>query len=378
MAYNEEDLWYLELQKPNKLPCFRSTFQFYAITFGSSVINLMRGLYQIPLTLMLREKFTPKISILVNVIILIKFVEFSFLLSNALNNIQFYIISSVLWEVNWSEFQHVWMVHAGAAFTKTTLIMMVVIYIFLFSLPIYVTAIWIRVRQVGLKPSLSFVKKYPIMFVLSTLIHLAIYEREPHLVAKETIPPKRTNRKLWRWHSDPNMSKKKIEEVLEDYEKWKKMRRTRSRSLDSEMAFKSASLSWNFAVNQIIKGGLSNNMSANSEINMLVQDLVQERSSQRVRFSAFTPGHVSPPTACSEKVSNSIVFNRKDTIVLLKCLALNSIMFHLKSLWLAYTFFFGYVGPPYLGIFYYLSFKGFMLQSFIYCSQIYAYLHLVR
>ena len=356
------------------MPCFRSTFQFYAITFGSSVINLFRGLYQIGIVVKLREKCT-KWSILFNVIILIKFVEFSFLFSNALNNIQFYIISSVLWEVNWSEFTHVWLVHAGAAFTKTTLVMMVVIYILLFSLPIYVTAFWIRVRNVGLKPSLRFVKKYPIMFVISTLIHLAIYEKEPQQVPKTTVSPKRTNRKFHKSLSDPNMSTKKLENVLKNFENWKKFSRTRSLSLDSGTALKSSSHLWNLGMNRLLKGELTRNNSTKSEISLLVQELVQERSSQRTRLPASTP---NPKPQKPRNLSKLIVFNQKDTIVLLKCLALNSVLFHLKSLWLAYTFFFGYVGPPYLGIFYYLSFKGFLLQSFIYFSQIVSYLLLLR
>ena len=355
---------------PYKLPCFRSAFQFYAITFGSSVINLFRGVYQIGIIVKLREKFTFKMSILFNVITLIKFVEFSFLFSNALNNIQFYIISSVLWELNWSEFQHVWLVHAGAAFTKTTLVMMVVIYIFLFSLPIYVTAFWIRVRQVGLKPTLSFVKKHPIMFLISTLIHLAIYEKEPQEVT--TVSPKRTNRKLKRSLSDPNMSTKKLEEVFKNFNNWKKCRRTRSYSVDSGKALESTSRSWNLLMDLLLKEELTRNNSYNSEISLLVQGLINERNSQRTRFLALIP---QPKP---QKLKNLIVFNHRDTIVLLKCLALNSILFHLKSLWLAYTFFFGYVGPPYLGVFYYLSFQGFIMQSFIYCSQIICYLMLLR
>ena len=355
------------------MPFSRSTFQFYAITFGSSVINLFRGLYQISIIVKLREKCT-KWSILFNVIILIKFVEFSFLFSNALNNIQFYIISSVLWDVNWWEFQHVWLVHAGAAFTKTTLVMMVIIYIFLFSIPIYVTAFWIRVRHVGLKPSLSFVKKYPIFFVISTLIHLAIYEKEPQQVPKTTVLHKWTNRKLKRSLSDSNMSTKKLEEVFKKYENWKTFHQTRSLSLDSGIAQKSCH-SWNVVMDRLLRGELSRNNSSNSEISLLVQELVNERSIQMTRFSAFS---LQPKPQKLKNLSNLIVFNQKDTIVLLKCLALNSILFHLKSIWLAYTFFFGYVGPPYLGIFYYLSFKGFLLQSFIYCSQIVSYLLLLR
>ena len=165
---------------------------------------------------------------------------------------------------------------------------------------------------------------------------------------------------------------------MEDYENWKKMWRKRSCSLDLGTALKSKSLLWNLMIDKIIKEDFPNRIHVNSEIDNFVEKLGEQRMTQRRMFSYSTSCPVGPPTGCPENVSNSIVFNQKDTIFLLKCLAINSIMFHLKSIWLAYSFFFGYKGAPYLGVFYYLSFKGFLLQSSIYGIQIFSYLYLVR
>ena len=153
---------------------FRSLVQFFAITFGSSLFNVILGFAKLSKTL--RLQFSTKQLLCFLCIITTQYLEWIYIIVLILNNQYIYLVCATLYTgPDWDKFTTFFKHHYQLDFTVATLVLMPVSFIFIYIWRIIYCLISC-VRKVGTWKTVLFLKHSPSAFWISILTNLAIYD----------------------------------------------------------------------------------------------------------------------------------------------------------------------------------------------------------
>ena len=153
---------------------FRSLIQFFAITFGSSLFNVIIGFRKLSKTWNLQ--FTTKQLVCFMCIFTTQYLELIYIIIVVLNNQYIYIIATTFYTgPDWEKFNLFFKHQYQLDFTVATLVLMPVVFTFIYIWRL-IYCLTSCVRTVGTWKTILFLKRSPSAFWTSIITNLAIYD----------------------------------------------------------------------------------------------------------------------------------------------------------------------------------------------------------